>query len=236
MSKFTPQQKKKSRFDIVLIILFNVIFGFFAKYNDLLELLQTHHLEKLIPVIISLLLSCLYYAVRRWFEYAKLSSSAEIRVAQDSLTKLYNRRTLESKLLLEWQRFNRYKEPFCLIMIHIDDLKLINDSFGHKEGDRIIIEVSEKLLNNTRKTDFCARWSGTEFLIFCPSSKLQPIAALAERLRADVYCLLKDGIELTISLGVSEANNHKSLEELLKKVELKLYKAKKTGGNCVVSD
>ena len=242
MYRFKLQQKKKIIFDIILIISLNTLFWIFIREKDLFELLheynrthQEYQLDKFIPLIFVLLLSFLYFSIRRWRESAKFVMFAERRVSKDALTKLYNRRALESKLLLEWQRFIRYKESFCLIMIDIDGFKLINDSFGHQEGDRVIIEVSEKLFRNTRKTDFCARWGGTEFLILCPVSELPPIVELAERLRADIYCLLKDGIELSISLGVSQADKKKSLEELLKEADFLLYKAKKTGGNCVVS-
>ena len=236
MYRFKPQQKRKAFFDIVLIVLFNIVFWVFFRDKDLFELLQAYQLDKLLPLVFILLISLLYYSIRRWRECVKFTSFAERRASKDALTKLYNRRALESKLLLEWQRFTRYQEAFCLLMIHIDDLKLINDSFGHQEGDRIIIEVSEKLLRNTRKTDSCARWSGSEFLIFCPASELPPVVALAERLRSDIYHLLKDGVELTASLGVTQAEQHKSLDELLKKVEMQLYKARKSGGNCVVSN
>lgn len=235
MHKFKPQQKRKVFFDIVLIVLFNLLFWVFFINKDLLALLQAYQLDKLLPLVFIVLVSLLYYSIRRWRECVKFTSSAERRASKDALTKLYNRRALESKLFLEWQRFTRYKESFCLLMLHIDDLKPINNSFGHQEGDRVIIEVSEKLLRNTRETDFCARWSGNEFLIFCPVSELPPIVALAERLRADIYCLLKDGVELSVSLGVGQADKHKSLDELLKKVELQLYKARQSGGNCVVS-
>ena len=235
MYKFKAQQKRKAFLDIVLIVLFNILFWMLFKDQALFDLLQEYHPDTLIPLVFILLISLLYYSIRRWRESVKFTSLAEKRVSKDALTKLYNRRALESKLLFEWQRFTRYKDPFCLLMLHIDDLKLINDSFGHQEGDRVIVEVSEKLQCNTRKSDFCARWSGSEFLILCPASELPPIVALAERLRADIYCLLKDGIELSASLGVSQADKHKSLDELLKKVEFQLYKAKKSGGNCVVS-
>ena len=235
MHKFKPPQKRKALLDIILIVLFNILFWVFFREKDLFNLLQEYELGYFLPLIFTLLLSFLYYSMRRWFECAKLTFFAERRISKDVLTKLYNRRALEAKLALEWQRFSRYKESFCLIMIHIDDLKIINDSFGHHEGDRIIIKVSEKLLHNTRKTDFCARWSGTEFLILCPVSELSTTVALAERLRADVYCLLKDGVELSLSLGVIQVDQEKSIDELLKKVELQLYKAEKTGGNCVVN-
>ena len=234
MNKFKSPQKK-ALLDIILIVLFNILFWLLFKEKNLFNLLQEYEFGYLLPLILSLPFSLLYFSIRRWFECAKLTSSAQQQISKDVLTKLYNRRALEEKLLIEWQRFSRYKEPFCLIMIHIDDLKIINDSFGHHEGDRIIVEVSEKLLQNTRKTDVCARWSGTEFLILCPVSELIPLVALAERLRADVYCLLKDGVELSISLGVIQVDQEKSIDELLKKVELQLYKAKRMGGNCIVN-
>ena len=165
----------------------------------------------------------------------QLIEFAERRVTTDALTKLYNRRMLEAKLVDEWQRFIRYKHPFCLIMVDLDDFKVINDTFGHREGDRILMEVSDKLLSNIRKTDYCARWGGTEFLILCPVSELSAIATLAERLRTDIYGLLKGGVELSVSVGVGQAEPTKSLEALIKELDFSLYKAKKTGGNSVVS-
>lgn len=236
MNKFKPKKNRKVLFDVLLIALFNVLFWVFFRDKNLLEMIKEYQLDHIILFVFPILFSLLYYATRRWFECAKLMFFAERHDSKDMLTKLYNRRALEGKLLLEWQRYSRYNESFALVMIHIDDLKVINDNFGHQEGDRIIIEVSEKLRHNTRKTDFCARWSGTEFLILCPISELSPILALAERLRADVYRLLKDGVELTISLSVAQVDQHKSLGALFKKVEFQLYKAKKTGGNCVVSE
>jgi diguanylate cyclase (GGDEF)-like protein len=196
---------------------------------------QEYPIDKLILLLFTLLISLFYYLIRRCSEYVKFINFAEKSCFKDPLTKLYNRRAFESKLLLEWQRFRRYKQPFCLIMVHIDDFKLINDSFGHQEGDRVIVEVSEKLLGNIRKNDFCARWSGADFLIFCPVGELVQTVALAERLRADVYRIFKNGVELSVSLGVTQVGKQKSLDELLSKVELQLYQAKKTGGNCVVS-
>ncbi len=235
MHKLKAQRKRKVLLDILLIVLFNLLFWVFARNQDLLTWLQEYQLDKWIPLAFSLLLSLLYYSLRRWRESVKLTFLAERRASKDALTQLYNRRALESKLLSEWQRFIRYQESFCLIMLHIDDLKTINDSFGHQEGDRIIIEVAEKLLRDIRKTDFCSRWSGSEFLILCPVSELPPIVALAERLRADIYGLLTDGVELSVSIAVTQADKHKSVDELLQKVELQLAKAKQSGGNCVIS-
>jgi diguanylate cyclase (GGDEF)-like protein len=235
MSEFKKKQKSKILLDVFLILLVNVVFFLVGGNHAAHKLVQAYQLEAFIPFAFLLLLSIVYYSLRRCRELVSFNASIESRITKDPLTQLYHRRALEFMLLQEWQRFERYKEPFSLIMIHIDDFKCINDRFNHQEGNRVIIEISEKLLNSIRKTDFCARWSGTEFLILCPVSELSAITALAERLRADVYCLLKGGVELSLSLAVSEANIEKSLEELLKKVELQLYQAKNTGGNQVIS-
>lgn len=242
MYRFKRPKKKTIIFEIILIFALNTLvwFLFVEKYSveSLCEFAGSYidyQLKPLIPLFFMLLFSLFCYAVFRWRESAKCAVHVERRISKDVLTKLYNRRSFESKLLVEWMRFTRYHESFCLILVDIDDFKLINDNFGHQEGDRIIIEVSEKLLRNIRKTDFCARWSGAEFLILCPVSELPLIVELAERLRADVYRLLKEGIELSISVGVTQVDDHKSVDELLKNVELQLYNAKKNGGNGVVS-
>ncbi|MCG6201023.1 GGDEF domain-containing protein [Psychromonas antarctica] len=242
MDRPKRQRKKKLVFDIVLILLLNAFFWIFLRERDLLEQLNLfvrnhphYHLEQAIPLVFTALLSLLYFVIRRWREGMSLANSAAQRISTDALTKLYNRRALESKLSIEWERFIRYKAPFCLMMLDIDDFKVINTQLGNQEGDRIIINIAEILLNNTRKTDFCARWGGTEFLILCPVSELQAISVLAERLRGDIYRLLKGGVELSVSLGVAQADPKKSLEGLIKSTDLALHKAKKTGGNCVLS-
>lgn len=234
-----PMPKIKGRINVILDIIFItlllVLFFLFGGEEYFYEQIEKYHLKKFVPLVFIVLISFLYYSLRRWQEASLAAASVENRIAKDSLTKLYNRRAFELKLLEEWQRFERYKEPFSLIMIHIDDLKSINDHFNHREGDRVIIDISDRLIKSTRKTDFCARWSGNEFIVLCPVSKLEPITALAERLRADTYRLLKDGVELSISLGVTQVNDHKSIEAILKGVEFQLYKAKKVGGNVVSS-
>lgn len=235
------KRNKKIILDSLFIVLLNVFLGVFLSQTNLLKQLQVYansfpeyYLHIAIPLAFSLLISLLYFSLRRWNESVKLNQQAEKIISTDPLTRLYNRRTLEVKLQEEWERFIRYQQPFCLMMIDLDDFKKVNDSFGHREGDRLIVETSEKLLSNIRKTDFCSRWGGTEFLVLCPVSELKSIEAVAERLRNDIYSLLKGGVELSASLAIGEADPTKSLEILIKDVDYGLYKAKQIGGNSVV--
>ena len=232
---------KKIVIDSLLIILLNLLLGFVFSSIQILSSLQNYatrypeySLNIIVPLSFTLVISLLFFVFRRWQDSNKLNQEANRRVTTDALTKLYNRRTVESKMQEEWLRFERYKHSFCLMLIDIDEFRVINDTFGHREGDRILIEISEKLIKNVRQTDFCARWGGTEFLILCPVSELSGMHIVAERLRTDIFGLLKDGVELSVSIGVSEADLDKSLDLLVKDAEFALYKAKKIGGNTVV--
>lgn len=243
MHRAKTQRNKKIIIDLLLIVLLNASLWLFFRENNLLaELLEyadTHkayRLHEFIPLIVTLLLSALYFSIRRWREGLLLLASAERRGASDALTKLYNRRAFEAELSSEWQRFIRYRKTFCLIMLDIDDFKMINEIFGRREGDRILVETAGKIVSNTRKIDFCARWSAAKFLILCPASELMQTNTLAERLRTDIYSLLKDGVELSASLGVTQVDATTPFDELIINVETLLYKAKQEGGNCVHSN
>ncbi|MBN2781657.1 MAG: diguanylate cyclase [Campylobacterales bacterium] len=154
----------------------------------------------------------------------------------DKLTQLYNRIKLDEVLENELNRFKRYKTIFSIIMVDIDFFKSVNDTYGHNVGDKVLIEISNILLEHTRKTDIVGRWGGEEFLIICTQSDINGAIALAEGLRAKV-----DEFDFsvvhhkTISLGISEVRADDNIESLVKRADDNLYKAKKTGKNKVVS-
>jgi len=178
----------------------------------------------------------MYLAARYWCDSVKFAALAEEQAFRDPLTELLNRHAMEYKLSSEWHRFIRYKELFCLVILDIDDFKMINDNFGHQRGDEVLKDIAEKLELNIRKTDHCARWGGEAFLILCPVSEIAQAIILAEKLRSDICVTLKDGIELSASFGVSQADPDTTLAELIKRTDLALYKAKLKGKNCVASD
>ena len=234
--------KKSTIFDLVLITIVNVAVAIIAIKMDLLERFyhfsrdyEALQLDELIFIGLVLLISAIYFITRRWRESLNLSELNELKASKDPLTKLLNRRTLERSLSAEWDRFLRYHDDFCIVLFDIDDFSLINESLGYVEGDRVLIEVANMLVSNTRKTDFCARWGEEEFLILCPVCKSEQAMVLAEKLRATLYRTLKDGVELSASFSVAQSNKSTSLEELMKRVHFSLHKAKHRGKNCVVS-
>lgn len=237
-----PQQKKSIFFDLILIVIVNLVFAFISMQLDLFE--RFYHfsreyefiqLDEIFPLGFMVLLSIIYFVLRRWVESAHFSIIAEKKASNDPLTKLFNRRALERHLAVEWDRFARYHEDFCVVLFDIDDFSAINENLGYVEGDRVLIEVAKMLQDNTRKTDFCARWGEEEFLILCPVCKSEQGAILAEKLRSSLYRTLKDGVELSASFAVAQSGSKGSLEELMKRLDFALHKAKKRGKNCVVS-
>lgn len=235
-------QKKSILLDIVLIIFVNVAFIFLFMKMDLFERFyyftrkyEYIQLDALFSLGITLLFSLIYFISRRWYETYVYSQHASEHASKDSLTKLLNRRAFESHLSAEWDRFLRYHEDFCIVLFDLDDFSHLNEVLGHVEGDRVLLDVAHMLNGNTRKTDLVARWGEEEFIILCPVCKSEQGAILAEKLRASLYRMLKDGVELSASFAVAQSDKSGSLETLMKRMHLALYKAKGRGKNCVVS-
>jgi polar amino acid transport system substrate-binding protein len=152
------------------------------------------------------------------------------------LTGLYNRNKLDPELEQEKERALRYKSIFSVIMLDIDEFKSINDNFGHQTGDRVLKNLGELIQNRVRASDTAGRWGGEEFLIICPATDLSGAYQLAERIRQDMQLqTTPEGMSVTISAGVAEYKSGEDTETLVKRVDGKLYEAKRSGRNRVKS-
>lgn len=156
----------------------------------------------------------------------------------DGLTNIYNRRYLNEHLEKEFNRSQRYGEPLSIIHMDIDHFKAINDNHGHLVGDEVLRQVSQRLKNSLRQTDFIGRYGGEEFTAILPSTGSQGAYFLAERLReivADTPITLKSAtLTLSISLGVCTIHDSlKHYEELLNEADIALYQSKDRGRNQV---
>lgn len=157
----------------------------------------------------------------------------------DSLTGLFNSRYLHERLTLELDRANRYRRPFSLLVIDCDNFKFINDTYGHLEGDRVLLALAEVIRQCLRRSDSAYRYGGEEFVILMPEVNGDPAFALAERLRANfaqTELASADGrcIRCTISIGVTEYVSGDCQNSLIRRADEASYKAKRQGKNCVV--
>ncbi|MBN2387832.1 MAG: diguanylate cyclase [Anaerolineales bacterium] len=168
----------------------------------------------------------------------QLNSRLEHLAMTDDLTGLPNRRAFFGHCEEEFMRAQRYRVPFSLLIMDIDEFKLINDTFGHDAGDRMLQCLANTLRKNIREIDRIGRLGGEEFGVLLPNTKKEEAAHLAERLRQAVeaqHCTNGDlEMRVTVSVGVATCEHVENLEAVVKGADRALYRAKDRGRNQVV--
>lgn len=155
----------------------------------------------------------------------------------DHLSGLPNRRRLERQLELEITRTLRFRHPFSLLMLDIDNFKNVNDTFGHEAGDEVIRLLAKSLQEGIRGIDLAARIGGEEFAVVLTETPLKRGIEVAERLRGAIKALQIPTVgSITVSAGVAEAPAcARSAKELLACADTALYRAKEQGRDRVVA-
>jgi len=167
-------------------------------------------------------------------ELDEKNQALEVMTRTDRLTGLANRRRLEEALQTEVLRARRYGKPFSVILLDIDHFKDVNDQFGHQAGDNVLIAIAGLLTRTARETDVAGRYGGEEFLLVCPETQLQVVAALAERLRTEFQSTDFPLVgHVTSSFSVAEFTQGDSVKTLVERADQALYRAKGSGRNCV---
>jgi len=155
--------------------------------------------------------------------------------AIDPLTNLYNRYKFIELYTTESLAMKQRDHAMSLIMVDIDYFKMINDQYGHNSGDDILRATAAVIKNTVRNVDIVCRWGGEEFIILLPTVDGHQAMIIAEKLRKQIEtkaCI--DDINITASLGVTQAVDNDSLEEIVARADSALYRAKHNGRNCCV--
>jgi diguanylate cyclase len=159
----------------------------------------------------------------------------------DILTGLANRRGLEKVFELERIRARQNMAPFCVVLMDIDHFKKVNDSHGHLVGDSMLKGISKILTQHLRKNDVAARFGGEEFLIVLPETDIDGACAVAKKIQKALACkewkVKESGKRIgtvTVSMGVARYAMNEPQEDLIKRADKALYKAKRNGRNQVV--
>lgn len=154
----------------------------------------------------------------------------------DGLTELYNHRYLMEQLQKELQRASRHNHPFSLIMLDIDHFKDYNDSFGHLEGNKVLMAIARLLRKNSRAIDTVARFGGEEFSIILPEIGKEGAMLFASRLTRKIAQHKFPHRKVTVSGGVATfPQDGSTVMELIKKADSTLYEAKRLGRDRIVS-
>ena len=180
-------------------------------------------------------------ALRRWRQVQQSRASQEEleRLARfDSLTGLYNRRTVLGLLGDQMKHARRYDETLAVLMVDIDHFKKVNDRHGHLVGDRVLEAVASVLSQSVREVDAVGRYGGEEFLATLPKADTSAARIVGERMRRAVEAAgmtAHDGtvFHVTVSVGISGYRAGEDHLEFIGRADDALYSAKRNGRNRV---
>lgn len=185
----------------------------------------------------SLFVTALIIVIILW-TVAEYNKKFENLAAFDTLTKLPNRRTFNQYFEKALKLFHRDKMPRSVIFFDIDNFKLINDTYGHLIGDKVLKRMADILSMQIRSSDMVSRWGGEEFLILLNDSILEDSLEVAEKIRInfendiELHDMIKGGV--TASFGVTAFKADDTIEKIVARADKALYKAKEQGKNLVV--
>lgn len=184
-----------------------------------------------VAAVFALLAGVVLWSNRR---LKRMNAVLERLARTDPLTDLPNRTRLNDLFRREVDRAKRYRRPFSIVILDIDNFKRVNDEHGHLAGDRTLQAFAVVVRDNVRGADTVGRWGGEEFLVLCPETTAEEAAQLAERLRAATRTKpFEGGRRHTVSAGVAAFREGDDLDALLNRADTALYRAKNAGRDRV---
>ncbi len=170
-------------------------------------------------------------------ENAGLFAEVQRTAITDSLTGCYNTRYFHEVLTRETARADRFETPVSLLMIDVDSFKLVNDTFGHVVGNKVLTEIAKILEKTVRNTDFVFRCGGDEFGIVLPGTNIEGALSVAQKMlqkveTSDILGTLGYDGPVTVSIGLSEFNRGTHFETMVAEADQALYSSKRASKNC----
>lgn len=167
-------------------------------------------------------------------QLAQANARLEELATTDELTGLKNKRALETFLEQEYEAALRYHRPLSVILLDVDEFKLINDRSGHPAGDAVLRRMGELLQAHKRQSDLIARYGGEEFMYVLPDTEARGAIAFAERVRAALETFPWQEPPVTASFGVATRTEAaQDVTDLIAQADRALYCSKRAGRNCV---
>ena len=166
-------------------------------------------------------------------QLALVNDKLKMAAIIDGLTGLYNRKEIQGQI--EKALADVKREQFSLVMLDIDNFKQVNDTYGHQEGDSVIVALADILRNRrTGLMQSSGRWGGEEFMVLLRGTDSSSAAYIADLMRECFANTSFPGIRpQTVSLGVTQAREDDTVDSLCTRVDMALYRAKQNGKNRV---
>ncbi|MBU1216798.1 diguanylate cyclase [bacterium] len=161
----------------------------------------------------------------------------ETMASTDALTGLFNRYKFSELFVSTYKTMMLRDSKMSLILLDIDFFKKVNDTYGHNNGDRVIVKVAQALQHIVRNIDIVCRWGGEEFVVLLPTASIENAIAIAEKIRVYVENMeIPEVGKITISCGISEVEYEDNMKRVIERADKALYLAKNSGRNCVKSE
>lgn len=175
---------------------------------------------------------------RNAFDLRRQVAQTREQAMRDALTGLPNRRAYDERVAQEHARFRRFGQPLALLVLDVDDFKNINDTLGHKAGDKALAMIAKILRERLRATDFIARFGGEELVLLLTGADRDDALRVADAMRVAVEQggLHASGkpVNVTVSGGLSLFAKDDSTEAVFERADQALYEAKRQGKNRIV--
>ncbi len=173
-------------------------------------------------------------------ELAARCNDQQERLMHDALTGVHTRYAYDRRFQEEFQRWQRHGQPLSYSIWDLDNFKKVNDTFGHRTGDRLLVVVANMLSDSTRAEDFVARIGGEEFVILFPATETDTALKLSERLREKIagvsFHFKGTPIPVTVSCGITEFRHNDTPQSVYERADKALYQAKNDGRNRCITD
>ncbi len=169
-------------------------------------------------------------------ERSKLLKELEKLAITDALTGLYNSRHFFSQIKTEIKRYNRYSRPLSLLILDIDFFKEFNDTWGHLEGDKVLMGIGKTINGCMRSMDTAYRYGGEEFAILLPETSLTKACVVGARIKDNISSRVfepEPGTQksITVSIGATELDGDEDFRSFISRTDKALYKSKDSGRN-----
>ncbi len=156
----------------------------------------------------------------------------------DGLTKLYNSRHFYNRLELEVSRSARYEHPLSLLLMDIDYFKNYNDTYGHLEGDKVLVKIGKTIRSCLRKMDSAYRYGGEEFTVILPETRAQDAQVVAQRIKDSIAAeqFVPEGhapVTITLSIGVTQFCPGEDISSFVQRCDQAMYTSKSKGRNSI---
>ena len=184
--------------------------------------------------VLEMLIGILFFPLRNALLYREALESS----MRDALTGIGNRAAMENSFAREIKLSRRHKQPLCLLLIDVDHFKRINDTIGHRNGDRTLQQIVKSIQHTLRETDQIFRFGGEEFVALLHNTTQEEAKLIAERVRVNVamspISLVDQNVLATVSIGIADLNKSDDADTFFERADEALYQAKNSGRNCVI--